>query len=437
MNILAINPWIHDFAAYDFWLKPYGLLSLVAELRSRGFKVSYIDALDRFRPDEAGPRQKKFGTGKFQRRPVERPEALAEIPRPYCRYGISEAALRQDLAAVSGPDLILVTCLMTYWYTGAQATISLLKEVFPGVPVVLGGIYAALCPGHARRESGADLVISGADLKPLADFMSAGPPQDLEFPLRADPLKFTPAWDLARRRPYICLMTSLGCPFRCSYCASGLLYSGFERRDPGEVAAEIAFWADKGVEDFAFYDDALLYKAERHIVPILEDVVRRRLKVRFHSPNGLHLRYLDEPLCRLMRRAGFVTLRFGLETVDPHRQEATGGKVNEDILLRGSEILRRAGFDRSTTGCYLLAGMPGQRWQEVAEGIELVKSLNMRPYIAEYSPIPGTALWGEAIKSSPFDILNEPLWHNNTLLSCRWSGFTLDDLQRLKAMARS
>jgi len=27
-NILLINPWIYDFAAYDFWMKPLGLLTL-------------------------------------------------------------------------------------------------------------------------------------------------------------------------------------------------------------------------------------------------------------------------------------------------------------------------------------------------------------------------------------------------------------------------
>ena len=50
-SILLVNPWIHDFAAYDFWAKPLGLLSIASILREHGFNVSYIDCLDRFHPN--------------------------------------------------------------------------------------------------------------------------------------------------------------------------------------------------------------------------------------------------------------------------------------------------------------------------------------------------------------------------------------------------
>ncbi len=59
------------------------------------------------------------------------------------------------------PDAVLVTSLMTYWYPGVTAAIRLVREYFPGVPVILGGIYASLCPDHARSHSGADLVLTG------------------------------------------------------------------------------------------------------------------------------------------------------------------------------------------------------------------------------------------------------------------------------------
>ena len=49
-HILCVNPWIHDFAAYDFWAKPLGLLTLAAICRMHDCRVSYIDCLDRFDP---------------------------------------------------------------------------------------------------------------------------------------------------------------------------------------------------------------------------------------------------------------------------------------------------------------------------------------------------------------------------------------------------
>ena len=50
---------------------------------------------------------------------------------------------------------------MTYWYPGVAAAIRLARERFPGVPVILGGIYATLCPEHAQQHSGADRVVAG------------------------------------------------------------------------------------------------------------------------------------------------------------------------------------------------------------------------------------------------------------------------------------
>ena len=77
------------------------------------------------------------------------------------RYGISEADFRARLSRLPRPDAVLVTSLMTYWYPGVSAAIALVQEHFPGVPVILGGIYASLCPDHARAVSGADLVLPG------------------------------------------------------------------------------------------------------------------------------------------------------------------------------------------------------------------------------------------------------------------------------------
>ena len=49
-HILLVNPWIHDFAAYDVWAKPLGLLLLGGVLRAHGARVSYLNCLDRFHP---------------------------------------------------------------------------------------------------------------------------------------------------------------------------------------------------------------------------------------------------------------------------------------------------------------------------------------------------------------------------------------------------
>jgi hypothetical protein len=127
-HILLINPWIHDFAAYDFWAKPIGLLYLASILRDHGYKVSYIDCLDRFHP--AAPKSDphaRDGRGPFFKTRIAKPKALKNIPRNYSRYGIPEKWFRKDLESLKKPVLLLVTSLMTYWYPGVQETIRIIR----------------------------------------------------------------------------------------------------------------------------------------------------------------------------------------------------------------------------------------------------------------------------------------------------------------------
>ena len=65
-HILLINPWIYDFAAFDFWAKPLGLLSIGGMLRGQGYQISYIDCLDRFHPELRNTlKTDKFGKGHY------------------------------------------------------------------------------------------------------------------------------------------------------------------------------------------------------------------------------------------------------------------------------------------------------------------------------------------------------------------------------------
>ena len=93
-SILLVNPWIHDFAAYDLWMKPLGLLYLGGILRSRGYRVSLLDCLEfTLFPGELTrglkpPKRKESGRGHVFKEVIPKPEPLGGIPRQYRRYGI-------------------------------------------------------------------------------------------------------------------------------------------------------------------------------------------------------------------------------------------------------------------------------------------------------------------------------------------------------------
>jgi len=439
-NILLINPWIHDFAAYDFWLKPLGLLHLGGLLCKNGHRVSYIDCLDPYHPEMLArglnPRRHPFGRGKFYRQIITKPEKLKFMPKNYCRYGILPEMLRDDLKKHRDTDIVLVTSMMTYWYPGVFETIKIIKEELPRVPVVLGGKYAILCREHAVKHSGADYVISGAGETQIMELLKklfGEKPTHLPDEENLDSYPY-PAFDLIGKTQQLPVTTSRGCPYRCSYCSSHILYKKFLRRDPIKVADEMEYWQKKyGVINFSFYDDALLVEPGKMIIPLLAEIKKRNLTCQFHCPNGLHLREIDAELAKLLYSSGFKTIRFGFETADFQRQKDTGGKVFNKELEDGVRHLKNAGYKTEEIGIYLLCGLPGQHVAEVQEGIDFVKKCGAKVMLAEYSPIPKTKMWSDAVASSPFDIQGEPLYHNNSLLPCRNDDFTYEVYAKIKA----
>ncbi len=431
-SLLLINPWVYDFAAYDFFARPLGLLYLAGWLSSLGAKIDLLDCLD-MPHCHSGP----FGTGRYPKEIVPTPAPLADVPRRFGRYGIKEADFRARLARLERPAAVLVTSLMTYWYPGVIAAIRLVKESLPGAPVILGGIYASLCPDHARARSGADLVLAGpweTGLPPLLARLGLG---QLSAPVPAAPDDLPyPALDLLKCLSYIPILTSWGCPLDCDYCASRLLQPRYRRRRPAAVAAELVHWQDTqgGLREVAFYDDALLWGAKEHLLLILEELARRERTFRFHTPNGLQARLITREVAGMLKRAGFATLRLGVETV------ALGGgrldrKLREGELEAALAHLQEAGFTSKEIGVYLLTGLPDQNEPEVAASIRRVRELGATPVLAQYSPIPGTGLWPRACAGSRYDLAGEPLCHNNSLFPCR-PQFSWTACTRLKRLAR-
>jgi hypothetical protein len=435
-HILLVNPWVYDFAAYDFWAKPLGLLTLAAIIRQHGFAVSYLDCLDRFHPNApATDPAARHGRGPYIKTRLKKPKGLDDVPRNFSRYGIKIEWFYQDLLELSKPDLILVSSLMTYWYPGVQKAIQVIKSVFPDIPVILGGIYATLCQRHAASFSGADQIVSGPGENRILRIIS----EHTVFTVKRkfDPGDMDtypyPAFDLQHNVNYVVLLTSKGCPFRCAYCASHFLHPTRMLRSPDAVVEEIQNWQKKyGVRDFVFYDDALLVNAEQHAVPMLEAIVKAGLNVHFHTPNAIHVRGINRRTAELMYRAGFKTVRLGLETTAFGQRGELDAKVTADEFVQAVTVLKKAGFGREEVGAYLLTGLPGQTMDSITASIETVKQSGITPVPAYYSPIPHTGLWEEAVRSSRYDLESDPIYTNNAIFPCQPGGFSWESLSILK-----
>jgi len=434
-RLLLVNPWIFDFAACDFWLKPMGLLALGSALRDAGFDIDLVDLTGASAaPDGKIHKRRPDGRGKFYAEEIEKPAPLQGVKRKYKRYGLLPAAAAQVLKELPRPDAILMAATLTYWSLGYAFTAQFLRQSFPQTPLIAGGLYVTVCAGHARENLHADFLCEG-------DYETGLPPVLKKiFGARVSlpgPEQVRLALDLYPRLDYGVLLTGRGCPFRCKYCVGWKLHPVLRRKPVAFVVEEIAWQAKAlGLKNLAFYDDALILEPEQHIMPILEGVLCAGLALNFHVPNGIHLKPMNAELARLMKRSGFKTIRFGLETADAKRQEELGAKAGLDDLEAALGHLEKAGFRGDEIIVYLLAGLPGQTAREVERDVLAVKKLGARPSLSEYSPIPGTDLWQESLAAARYDFENEPLLQNCSLLPCGDPSLNPREFSRLKSLCR-
>jgi pyruvate-formate lyase-activating enzyme len=406
-KVLLVNPPIYDFTAYDFWLQPYGMFRVAGRLR-HACKLSCFNFLVSAQQDE-------WGRGRFPEEIITKPRSFRDIPRRYRRFGRSRIEFQRYLRQRS-IDAVLIQTMMTYWYPGISEVIRDVRQFQPAAKIVLGGIYATLCPTHAA-SLGADLIVTGDGLDPLWRLLSVSPGKGF------------PYWPSPLRQAGVMKLTE-GCPFRCSYCSVPQCTSGFSTRPVEESLEELKELVRLGAQNVAFYDDALLFKPESVLIPFLQGVLRLSPPVAFHTPNALHARFLSEKLARLLVRAGFKTFFLGLESGSDNWLDKTGGKVSRDEYAEAVRNLRTSGATAITSN--IIIGHPDSDEQEVEAAMNFAHKLNTKIQLADFSPIPGTPD-GEACRK--WVDVDEPLSHNKTAFTLRRLGF--ERVNSLKQMCRA
>ena len=445
-HLLLINPWIYDFTAFDLWSKPIGLLYIASYLRSIGYHIDFIDCLDKHLPEWVNSplnkplKIKKYGVGHFFRQRVEKPPVFNFVPRYFARYGIPEELFISQLRGLNKPVAVLVTSFMTYWYPGPQRVIEIIRQIFPDVPVILGGIYATLLPEHARKILRPDFLITGPGEIQIEKYLTEllpRSPQPVGSPHTLDDFPW-PAFDLYSRLDYLPVMTSRGCPYHCTFCATDKISGPYAQRKPAAVVEEILENVQRyKVRDIAFYDDALLLNKCQRLIPILEEIVAQRLNLRFHTPNGLHIKQIDREIARLFRLSGFTTIRLSFESADPKRIEDMRNKVSPADLAEAVRNLEKAGFPRKQLEAYVLMGLPHQSLQEIHQSIAFVYSLGIKIRLASFSPIPGTIDHQRAVQEGSFPADADPLLTNKTIFPLYRTAVAYEKFQRIRRLVHS
>lgn len=449
-KILLINPPIYDFTAFNLWARPLGLLFVASLLEKLGEEINVIDCLSLDYEKQYSQnnkviksKSKNYFTYTYFKEEVEKPFIYKKLKRKYYRFGIDTNFLKELVLKFPEPDVILVTSQMTYWYQGVFEVIKSMKELFPKTPVILGGIYAKLCYEHAKKYSNADFIFTNNDLFKLIVLISeltSNPNLITKFNylfFSKEPVIFQlfPFLDCYSQNNFVPLITSIGCPYLCKYCASKVISGNFVEKKPSFLINEIEYYINKyKITEIAFYDDALFLNKNQRIIPFLEYVIKNQIKINFHTPNGVHLKEIDKNLAYLLKESGFKTLRFGFESSSEWIQRDSSYKVKNNYLINAIELLQKVGFTEKELGAYILVGLPGQTIKEVLETINFVKKIGIKCKIAEYSPVPMTPYFELSKKISKVS-LDEPLIHNKSALSLWSPVFDEKCIQELKNLA--
>jgi radical SAM superfamily enzyme YgiQ (UPF0313 family) len=353
------------------------------------------------------------------------------------------------------PDVVGITCLSGSYHEVVELSQMLKKE---NIPCVIGGVHPTFLPYQTLVDSKADFVICGEgeiaflkllqnnlvnnnipgvysldNLKSNDDPISRGEIienlDDLPFPdwQQMEPKSYpiAPQTPLVKSWPIATVMSSRGCPYDCSFCASAQFYNRRIRfRSPENVVSEIEYLVNNhGVKEIHFVDDSLTQKRE-HVEKICNLIIEKNIKVSWATPNGIRADRVDKELLLLMKKSGCYLVYFGVESANPKILKQMKKSETIDDIKKAITLANEIGL---ITDAYFIFGLPGETKETIEETIQFAINSDLtRAHFFALDVLPGCRIWNE-IKNN-----YNPKYNKKSYAESEWApeGLTPDDLSK-------
>jgi radical SAM superfamily enzyme YgiQ (UPF0313 family) len=322
----------------------------------------------------------------------------------YTHIGLNEKEIL-DFLDRSKPDVVGITSNFTAHHGETLEIASIAKKYDPGIKVIFGGMHATMDYMDTIKHPAVDIVVRGDGEKILLALLDAmerkedysrmagtvvkkngeiivnqiAPPiEDLDsLPV--------PAYDMLHMDYYLGLnnsrverffeepigivLSSRGCPFNCIFCATDKLFKKFRPRSAKNVVDEIEYLVRKyGAKEIAFQDDCFLASRSR-VKEICEEIIKRKLNIRWSVPPGMNAWLLDVNLLKLMKKSGLYRVIIPVETASPETLKFIRKSVN---LENTREIVKQCNKLGIRTSGNFMIGFPYETAKNIQETVDYI-----------------------------------------------------------------
>jgi radical SAM superfamily enzyme YgiQ (UPF0313 family) len=190
-----------------------------------------------------------------------------------------------------------------------------------------------------------------------------------------------------------------GCPFECTFCASGSVYGkSYRSRSPLKTVEEIEYITKKfNISNFFFVDEVLTF-SEDSILELCRLINEKKLQIRWSCNSRCNAKGLTDRAMSAMKEAGCIRLDFGIESGSPKVLKS----IKKGIKLHNVYNAFKLAHDHGLyTTALMIVCLPDENLDDIRLSLRL--NLNIESEILLFgaaTPFPGTALYSWALNNN-------------------------------------
>ena len=259
------------------------------------------------------------------------------------------------------------------------------------------------CQGVSYKTSDGQ-IHNNPDRTPIADLDSLPWPAYHHFKMDRY-TNLQPATDHVDGARSFSILTSRGCPYRCTFCSQSIMPIKWRSRSAESVLAEWRHLVEElGAQEIGVLDDSANIRVKR-----LEEIATLLIENQLnHVPwifvNGIRANLASKELLTLLKQAGLKRTAFGVETGDPEILKSIDKKIDLDTIRQAFKNAKEIGLE---TIAFMILGLPGETRQTMQNSINF--AIEIDPMIANFSmmtPYPGTKVY-EIVKRQGRFLIND------------------------------